>query len=92
MDVTEIRISVGELVLEGVPVADVAAFRAALLAQLHDRALAHGGSYPGGTAPELYGTPVTVTPHTGPARLAAQVARSVWHSVVPSAPAGGGAS
>jgi hypothetical protein len=83
----DIRIAIDEIVLHGVPVTDPDAFRAGLVAELTalargfaaDRASGTAPDHPGGTAAVLHGGPVAA----GSPTLAADVARSVWGSMLP---------
>jgi hypothetical protein len=84
----EIRIAIDEIVVDGVAVADPGAFRADLVAELTalasgyaaDRATGAAPAHPGGTAAVLSGAPVAA----GSATLGADVARSVWASMIPA--------
>lgn len=77
-----VHIDIGEIILNGVEVPDVAAFRAALMLELTGLAADHHGEIAGGTEHELHGSPVYLSTSE---RLAGQVARSTWHSIVPKA-------
>jgi hypothetical protein len=75
----EVSISIDEIVLDGVAVADEGAFRAGFVAELTALATGHHGGIPGGTAPELHGALLSNVDNMG-----ASVARSVWASMIPS--------
>jgi hypothetical protein len=77
----DVRIDIDEIVIDGVDVGDVGAFRAALVAELTGLASGHRGDYPSGRAYELRGSPVESSPSE---RLGASVARSAWSSMIPS--------
>ena len=72
-----IHISIDELVLDGLPVADPERFRAAFEAELGRLASVHGGQLADGAAPVLHGAAVD---GADPVDLAG----SVWGSVVPA--------
>lgn len=77
MDVIgEVHIHIDEVIVEGAEMSDPDGFRAAFEATLVELARDHGGGYPDGVAPVLHGEPVA-------APDGADVARSVWHSIVP---------
>jgi hypothetical protein len=78
--VNAVRLRIDEIVLDGVDVPDVGAFRTSLVAELSRLASGHQGTYPSGAAPVLVGTPVGPSTVDG---LGAEVARSVWSSMVP---------
>ncbi|MFI0408205.1 hypothetical protein [Actinomadura sp. 3N508] len=75
----EVHIHIDELVLDGVAEPDPAAFQASLESELRALARGHGGPYPSGHAAHLDGRPVAAPPG------GAEVARSVWESIMPSA-------
>ena len=76
-----IEIDIHEIVLDGVPVADVASFRAGVAAALTRLARDHSGGWTAGEAPLLQGTAIA-----GPSPDA--VAGSVWHAIVPDSAGG----
>jgi hypothetical protein len=81
----EVHLHIDEVVLDGVDVGDPEEFRVAFVAALTGLAQAHAGEYPSGRAFALNGSVVTAPVH------GADVARSVWHSMVPvSLRSGGG--
>jgi hypothetical protein len=94
-DAPAVRIAIDEIVLHGVDVADPRAFGADLLAELTalargyaaDRARGTAPAHPGGRAALLHGAPVSAPSPT----LPADVARSVWESMIPPAGSGGAA-
>ncbi|GIH06865.1 hypothetical protein Rhe02_49320 [Rhizocola hellebori] len=73
----DISIAIDEIVLNGVSVPDEGGFRASLIAELTTLALGHTGAISGGAAPELHGTALSDVDNLG-----AQVAQSVWSSMV----------
>ncbi|MET8336021.1 hypothetical protein ABZV14_27900 [Streptosporangium canum] len=78
----EIHVHIDEVMFDGAEGSDLDAFRAALERTLRALAEDHDGEYSSGRAIFLDGQPV-VAPADG-----AAVARSVWHSIVPSATRG----
>jgi hypothetical protein len=78
LGVTDIDISIDAIVLDGVDIGDVDAFRADLMAELAGLAAGFPLDHPGGTAAVL-----RVAPGPG-ASPGTRVARSVWSSLVPS--------
>jgi hypothetical protein len=75
---SRIDVTVEEIVLRGVSVDDVPAFRAALRDRLTELATGHRESLAPATAAVRRGTPVPAGPS---ADLAARVAGSVWTAV-----------
>jgi hypothetical protein len=73
-----IQVNVEEIVLRGLSIEDVPAFRAALREQLTQLASSHRGELTGHTAAVRRGTPVAAGPTD---QLAARVASSVWTAV-----------
>jgi hypothetical protein len=73
--VSSVSINIEEIVLHGLPVEDVSAFRAALRERLTELARRHEAPMREATVAVRRGTPVTA----GPAdQLAARLAGSVW--------------
>jgi hypothetical protein len=72
---SRIDVTVEEIVLSGLSVGDVPAFRAALRERLTELATSHRAPLAPGTAARRTGTPVAAGPQ---ADLAARVAASVW--------------
>jgi hypothetical protein len=84
MKPSTVSVHIGEIVIDGVAVADVGAFRAAVMDTLTRLAAEHAGGYPSGEATLLVGTPV-VAGGLAEADLGVRVAHSVWRSIVPPA-------
>jgi hypothetical protein len=72
---SRIDVTVEEIVLHGLSIEDVPAFRTALRARLRELATGHRGRLAPGTAARRTGTPVAAGPQGD---LAARVASSVW--------------
>jgi hypothetical protein len=74
---TRYRISIDEIVLDGLGAADAAEFRSAFAAALGRLAAGHSGEWTGGEAPLLHGAAVSEA--RGDA-----VAASVWRAIAPA--------
>lgn len=82
----DIHLHIDEVVVDGVELADPRAFRGALEAALAGLAERHRGEFPAGTATVLHGPAVTAATPDG---LGAEVARSIWSSIIPARNGGG---